>query len=298
MFRIFMVFLLPLAVCAETVTVATFNVENYFLTPLGTRRAKPEVSRAKVADSIAQISPDVLALQEMGRPAALEDLRKRLKIKGINYPHQAWVEQAGSPIHLAVLSKFPLKAKAHTDVTYLLNRQRLKVGRGFGEVQVRVNAKYTFSLLNAHLKSKRPVPHASEAEIRLAEARELRKIIAARLGADENILIVGDLNDTPDADPIKELIGRRAPKLVDLRPFERNGDKAPHPANPKFVPRRVSWTSFYWKEDSFSRFDYILASAGMVKELDRTGTYVHASADWGLASDHRPVVARFVAEDR
>ncbi len=298
MLRILIVCLWPVAVCAETFTVATFNVENYFLTPQGTRRAKPEVSRVKVVESIAQISPDVIALQEMGRPAALEDLRKRLGVKGLKYPHHAWVEQDGSPIHLAVLSKFPLKAKAHTDVTYLLNRQRLTVGRGFGGVQVRVNANYTFTLLNAHLKSKRPVPHASEAEIRLAEARELRKIVAARLGTDENILIVGDLNDTPDTDTIKELIGRRAPKLVDLRPFERNGDQAPHPANPKFVPRRVTWTSFYWKEDSFSRFDYILASGAMLKELDRAGTFVHASADWGVASDHRPVVARFVAEDR
>ena len=54
----------------------------------------------------------------------------------------------------------------------------------------------------------------------------------------------------------------------------------------------------YFVEDSFSRFDYILASEGMAKELDRAGTRIHTMADWGVASDHRPVVARFVAVDR
>jgi endonuclease/exonuclease/phosphatase family metal-dependent hydrolase len=94
------------------------------------------------------------------------------------------------------------------------------------------------------------------------------------------------------------LLGSKAPKLVDLRPFERNGDRAPHPQSAKFILRRVAWTSFYWKEDSYSRFDYLIASPGMNRELRRAGTYVQAMADWGLASDHRPVVASFFAEDK
>lgn len=47
---------------ADTFTVATFNVENYFLTKFGTRSVKPELSRSKVADAIVSIHPDVLAL--------------------------------------------------------------------------------------------------------------------------------------------------------------------------------------------------------------------------------------------
>ncbi|MFP6902782.1 MAG: endonuclease/exonuclease/phosphatase family protein, partial [Verrucomicrobiia bacterium] len=182
----------------------------------------------------------------------------------------------------------------------LLDRQRFQVSRGFGEVTIRVNANYKFTLLNAHLKSKRPVPRASQAAMRLNEARELRRIIEARLKADPNanLLVAGDLNDTHDQPPIRTLLGSKAPKLVDLRPFERNGDRAPHPQSAKFIPRRVAWTSFYWKEDSYSRFDYLIASPGMNRELRRAGTYVQAMADWGLASDHRPVVASFFAEDK
>ena len=68
--------------------------------------------------------------------------------------------------------------------------------------------------------------------------------------------------------------------------------------NLKVNSRRITWTSFFQKEDSYSRFDYLLAGPGMARELDRQGTYVYVTADWGVASDHRPVVARFVAEDR
>jgi endonuclease/exonuclease/phosphatase family metal-dependent hydrolase len=286
---------------SDKFTVASFNVENYFLYKFGTRQAKPAASRAKVREAILKIKPDVLALQEIGRRAALDELVAELKAKGLSYPHIEWVQGPDPAIHLVVLSRFPIESrKVHSKVEYLLDRQRFQVSRGFGEVTIRVNANYKFILLNAHLKSKRPVPRASQAAMRLNEARELRRIIEARLKADPNanLLVAGDLNDTLDQPPIRTLLGSKAPKLVDLRPFERNGDRAPHPQSAKFIPRRVAWTSFYWKEDSYSRFDYLIASSGMNRELRRAGTYVQAMADWGLASDHRPVVASFFAEDK
>ena len=42
-------------------------------------------------------------------------------------------------------------------------------------------------------------------------------------------MVVGDLNDTPNAEPIRGLIGRRVPRLVDLRPLEGKGDHLLHP---------------------------------------------------------------------
>jgi hypothetical protein len=44
--------------------------------------------------------------------------------------------------------------------------------------------------------------------------------------------------------------------------------------------------------------DYLLISAGMRREWRPEGTYVLALPHWGLASDHRPVVASFRAEDQ
>jgi predicted extracellular nuclease len=51
---------------ATNFTIATFNVENYFLSPFETRKKKTEVSREKVSDIIMTVRPDVLALQEIG----------------------------------------------------------------------------------------------------------------------------------------------------------------------------------------------------------------------------------------
>ena len=301
--RIFLILIVTANVlsAANTFTVARYNVENYFLSPFGTRKAKPAVSRAKVREAILKIQPDVLALQEIGRRAALNELLAGLKSEGLSYPHIEWVQGPDLAIHLVVLSRFPFAArKSHLDVEYILDRQRFRVSRGFGEVTIRVNDTYKFTLLNAHLKSKRPVPNASQAEMRLSEARELRRIIEERLKADTNanLMVVGDLNDTQDQPAIRTLLGSKAPKLVDLRPCERNGDRAPHQQSAKFIPRRVAWTSFYWKEDSYSRFDYLIASTGMNRELRREGTFVQAMADWGLASDHRLVVSEFFAEER
>lgn len=285
----------------ETFTVVTYNVENYFLEDFGSRKAKSETSRLKVVEFLRAIDADVIALQEMGRRAALAELRLRLKAKGLDYPHEAWVVGPDPAIHLAVLSRFPIiKDRSHQHVSYLLDRKRFQVSRGIGEVEVQVNSRYRFVLFNVHLKSKRPVGFADQAAMRLEEARALRRLVVKRLNAnpDENLLVVGDLNDTPNTDPIKDLIGRRAPRLVDLRPVEQNGDQAPNPANQNYEPRRVAWTHFYWAKDEYTRLDYQMASKGMVKELDRSGSRVQVMADWGTASDHRPVVARFFAEDR
>jgi endonuclease/exonuclease/phosphatase family metal-dependent hydrolase len=52
------------------------------------------------------------------------------------------------------------------------------------------------------------------------------------------------------------------------------------------------------KEDTYSRLDYILISKGMAKEWVKEESYVLAIPNWGVASDHRPIVAGFVANDQ
>ncbi len=285
---------------AETFRVAAYNVANYVDKDAGGRTAKTDEARAKVRESIKALKPDVIAFEEMGEVSALMELQRTLKAEGLDLPHWEHVTGWDTNIHVAVLSRFPITTRrSHTNDSFLLSGKRFRVSRGFAEVDVQVSPSYQFTLFAAHLKSKRVVPEADEAELRLEEAKVLRGKVDARLAANPraNIIVVGDFNDTKDARSTKAIIGNGRGKLVDTRPAEKNGDNTP-PANPNWDPPNITWTHFYGKEDSYSRIDYIMVNQNMAREWVKEETFVLASPNWGLASDHRPIVAAFSTEDK
>lgn len=286
---------------AATFTVASYNVENYLDAPAGTRTVKPPESRAKVRQIIRALGADVIALQEMGAASALQELRASLKADGLNYPHWEHVNGPDADIHVAVLSRFPITARnSHTNEAYLLAGRRFLVKRGFLDISIQVNPDYQFTLMNIHLKSKRPVPEADEADLREEEAKRLRELIDEKLRAypNQNLVVCGDFNDTRDSRALKAVIGGRGKlSLFDTRPAERNGDSAFRP-KVYYTPRNITWTYFYGKEDSYSRIDFILLSQGMTREWRPELTSIFAVPDWGIASDHRPIIAGFEAAER
>ena len=281
---------------AETFRVATYNVENYLDQPTESRpHIKSSDAKGKVCESICTLNPDVLALEEMGGTNALLELRNSLKACGLDYPHWDLVCGMDTNIHVAILSKLPILAShPHTNDVYLLDGRRFRVSRGFAEVEVQVNTNFTFTLIAAHLKSRRPVPEADEAEQRLEEANILRGIIDARLTNNPNakLIVLGDFNDVQDSDAVKAVIGHGRFKLTDTRPAERNGDNSAG-KDSRFQPRNVTWTEYYGKEDTYSRVDYILLSPAMARDWLANETYVLALPNWGIGSDHRPIVAAF-----
>jgi endonuclease/exonuclease/phosphatase family metal-dependent hydrolase len=285
---------------AESFRIATYNLENYLDQPIGTRPAKSADSRAKVRESLRAIQADVVALQEMGTTNALLELRASLKAEGLDYPFWEHVTGWDTNIHVAVLSRFPIIARRpHTNESFLLFGRRFRVNRGFLEVDLKVNDRYSFTLMTTHLKSRRPVPEADEAELREQESILLRAKIDARLSAspNANLVVLGDLNDTQDSRSTRAVIGRGKNALVDTRPAERNGDNLPNP-NPRYGPRNINWTHYYGKEDSYSRIDYLLLSAGMAREWNKEETYLLALPNWGIGSDHRPLVATIFATNK
>jgi len=294
----FLVWLFPSWSIAETFRVATSNVENYLAEPTQNRVAKPADAKAKVRDSILALKPDVIALQEIGALSALQELRDSLKSGGLDFPYWEHVAGADTNVHVAIVSKFPFTARRpRTNDNFLLGGRRFRVSRGFGEVDIQVSPNYSFTLITAHLKSKRPVPQADESELRLEEARLLREEIDARFEANPNVnlVVLGDFNDTKDSASTKMVIGRGRRKLVDTRPAEREADSAAD-ASPE--ARKITWTHYFNKEDTYSRIDYILLSPGMAREWVANGSYVLKIADWGVASDHRPLVATFETKDK
>ena len=286
---------------AASFRVAAYNVENYLDEPGGTRPLKSAAGKAKIRESIRAMKPDVIALEEMGSMNALQELRASLKAEGLDHPHWEHVTGFDTNIHVALLSKFPIVARRpHTNDNYLLGGKRLRVSRGFVEADIKVNNSYEFTVLACHLKSKRPIPDADEEEMRFEEAKILREKIDARLAANPNanLVVLGDLNDTYNTKSVKAVIGRGKTALIDTRPAERNGDNQPHPTNPRYSPRNVTWTHYYGVEDTYSRIDYILLSPGMAREWVTNETYVLTLPNWGIGSDHRPLVATFEAENK
>lgn len=281
---------------SATVRVAAYNVENYLDQPTESRQfTKADDAKAKVRESIRAINPDVLALEEMGSTNALLELRASLKAEGLDFPYWEHVQGFDTNIHVAVLSKLPFVTRhPHTNDNFLLDGRRFRVSRGFAEVEIQAAPNFNFTLLAAHLKSRRPVPEADENELRLQEAKILRGIVDEHLKTNPSakLVVLGDFNDVKSSASTKELIGRGKLKLTDTRPAERNGDNAP-PEKPWFDPNNITWTHYYGKEDSYSRIDYILLSPAMTKYWDKKETYVLAIPNWGVGSDHRPVTAAF-----
>lgn len=286
-------------VFADTIRVATYNLENYLDRPTESRtHVKSDEAKAKIRESIKAVNPDVVALEEVGDTDALLELRASLQTNNEYFPYWEHVQAFDTNIHIAVLSKLPIVARrSHTNDFFLLDGRRMQVKRGFAEVDIQAATNFTFTLIAAHLKSRLVTADADEAEERLGEARVLRGIIDARLARepDAKLVILGDFNDSRDSAVMREIIGRGKRKLFDTRPAERNGDTTPSQP-PYYEPRNVAWTYFYGKEDTYSRIDYILVSPALKGNWLANETHIPAITNWGVASDHRPLVAGFTTD--
>lgn len=299
--RTIIFYLCTVALCAraEVFRVAAYNLENYLDQPTESRtHVKSDAAKKKIRETIIAMNPDVLAVEEMGSTNALLELRDSLKADGCDFKYWEHVGGFDTNIHVAVLSKFPFTAThPHTDENFLLDGQRFRVSRGFSDVDITVGKNFSFTLLGAHLKSRRPVPSASEADLRLEEARRLRAIVDKKLSdtPESRLIVLGDFNDTHNSDAIKVVVGHGKNKLIDTRPAERNGDNAP-PENPRYQPRNITWTHYYGVEDSYSRIDYILISPALAKSWLPEESYLPKIPNWGVGSDHRPVMVAFDTE--
>ena len=286
---------------AGTFRVATYNLENYLDQPTESRpHIKTAEAKTKIRESIRMLNPDVLALEEMGGTNALLELRASLKADGQDFPFWEHIQSFDTNIHVAVLSKLPIVARRpHTSDFFLLDGKRFQVKRGFAEVDIQAATNFTFTLLAAHLKSHLATPDADEAEERLGEAKVLRGLIDARLASDPKakLIVLGDFNGTKDSASTKEITGRGKFKLTDTRPAERNGDTAPGQP-PYFEPRDVAWTYYFGKTDTYTRIDYILLSPAMRQNWLANETFIPAIPNWGVASDHRPIVAGFTTDGK
>lgn len=280
---------------SDPVTLVFYNLKNYLAME---RRIdgevvedapKPEAEVAAVVDALVELKPDILGVCEIGDATFLSDLQERLGEAGLDLPHTELVTAAsGFNRNLALLSRFPIVARnSRDDYAYSIDDTRLPFQRGVLDATILLNPRYRLRFVGLHLKSKREVPEADQALMRLNEARLAREHID-RIFEEEpgtNLIVTGDFNDLRIEPPVKELQGRfgSAGYLTSLMLADRFGFR---------------WTHHWGFADSYSRFDYVLYSKGIAAEIDRDSSFIHHWDEWDTASDHRPLVVRIVPEDR
>jgi len=277
---------------AETLTIATYNLSNYLPTDRVVRGVfqknypKPEPEKTALRTVIKALNADILAIQEIGPRALLDELIRDLKRDGIDYPYADMLESPADPErHTAVLSRRPFtKVNKHTDLAFKYLDATETVKRGLLEVHVATDAG-DLALFIVHLKSRlTDRPEDPESAIRrAAEATAIRnqilKIYPTPTARDARFLILGDFNDTTANRP--------------LRALEQRGKIQIATPLPGADSRGEVWTDFYAKQDTYSRIDHILVSPALKRAVQNNAVTIYDDSPNVLtASDHRPVLVR------
>lgn len=280
------------ALAHATLTVATYNVENYTLADRmvdGVFRPaypKPEKEKAALRRVIGGIAPDILALEEMGPPAFLDDFQRELKQAGQDFPHAVVLEAADADRHVAVLSKVPFKeVRRHARVPITYSGRPEVVKRGVLEV-VFATTEGDISIFVVHLKSRHTerMDDPESALQRALEAEAVRDLVLSRYPdpAKARFLVCGDWNDTRSSRPVQAMQKRGETVIGELLPAADS--------------RGEEWTHFYRRDATYSRIDYLMVSAALKPFVADGRAKIWDGPGTREASDHRAVFLQFKAD--
>jgi endonuclease/exonuclease/phosphatase family metal-dependent hydrolase len=274
------------AVRADSLTVATYNIENYVatnrMTGVGYRKdyPKPEAEKRALRAVIRALGADVLVLQEMGAQPYLDELRRDLKSEGVDYPFAALAIAADADRHVALLSRLPLKnVTTHADLQFTYFGAKEAVKRGLLEVTF-ATADGDVTLFGLHLKSRfteRP-DDPGGAIRRAGEATAIRDAVLRRFPtpAAARFLILGDCNDHRVSKALEHLQQRGKTGICVLLPaVDAHGE---------------TWTHSYRREESYTHVDHILVSPGLRGAVQDGTARIFDGQGVADASDHRPVI--------
>jgi uncharacterized protein len=289
---------------ATKLTVATFNVEN--LDPKKETVSKVEDNSARnIDDDLAdgkftllgnQIvtnlqAPDIIALQEIQDNDGAE-LSSVVDATLTANALIAAITEVGGPRYLYR----DISPKRDQDggqpggnirVGFLFNPDRVKLQRlerfsdntAFNDSRKPLVGEFTFNnntlvLINNHFASKSGGPSSERQRVR--QAVLVNQFVTDRLAADPraNIIVLGDLNDTPDSATLSTLTGNVLENL-----------DTKIPATDRY--------SYIFRGDR-ELIDQILVTANLADNGQPEVDAIHINAGMSnSASDHDPVVARF-----
>jgi endonuclease/exonuclease/phosphatase family metal-dependent hydrolase len=253
----------------------------------------------RVAARIIEYDLDVLAVQEVENISTLRQFNDR-HLGGL-YPHVALIEGNDARfIDVGLMSKLPLGALASFQAAVHPEAPEERVfSRDLVEVEVLdpKRRRRLFTLYVTHLKSKfvpypiDPVEGAAANDARRRrQAESVATIVGSRQRPDGRYVIVGDMNDLPDAAPLAPLQTIEGRALVDgLAVVE---ETRPPPADPSGPgPATPRWTHRFKptrQEPRYELLDQIWLSESMGRRLEAAKVGRRRILT-GEGSDHDPV---------
>lgn len=309
-------------------TIGTWNLENLFRPVDDASLELVTAYQAKLkalAETISDLAPDVLAVQEVGDPEALADLTGRL---GGGW-HSALADPDGRGIGVGVLSRLP-PSSVEQVVDFPDGLRPIQVddtadamsamGRPALRVRVELDSGTTVDVISCHLKSKllsfpggrfNPKDEGERVRFavyalnrRAAEAAAVRAYATTLLAGDGQhraVVVAGDLNDEPEAATTQLLHGPPGSEFgtggfdhPDSGDGQRLWNLAP------LIPENQRFSRVYRGRGEL--IDHLLVSHVLVKAVQTvtTGeidvpsiTDEPGERENAAASDHRPVVAVF-----
>lgn len=267
---------LPAVDTTPAITLCFYDLESF-------SSASPAEKKDWAASTIKRNRAQIVVLAGIKDKTALIELQKSLE----GFVFSNIIEAADNERHLGVISKIkPEKYESLTDIKYKIEETELPVQRGFMHCVFNIEG-YKFHLLAADLKDRTKDPKFNQTDMRRYEARQLRRLATEIIkeNPENNLIILGNLNDTCGMAPIKEIYNRRfdiVKKLFDIRPIDS---------------LKTSWTYWNTGTDDYERIDYAITTSSMLPELLREKTYISEDEQWPKASRHRPIVVTFTCKD-
>lgn len=260
----------PLPSPGDALRIATFNVENYFLT-LGQRgaanRDELQRQRDKLRAAVRGLDADILALVEVeNRPQALADLLRQLNAEWPEeqqYHILAHPHSGSDAIKVALLYR-PARVKslgAAADRDRVHNRAPL-----LGWFQPKAGGE-PFGVVAVHFKAKVGCPRSGDIDrgegcwnrLRTEQAEKLAAWIDEQRREEWAVMVAGDLNAYLDERPLQRFAQAGKRDLVALRQQPRQG------------------YSYVFRAQA-GRLDYLLASESLHGRVVDAGIW-HINAD-------------------
>lgn len=294
------------------ITLATFNVKDLF-DPLHTSKLR------EIAAQLLAAQPSAVALQEIGNEDALRGVLAFTAEAGLPFSHATVGTPDKRGIRNAILARVPVAhARIHERDALPFPvfvegdpepfAERIPLRRAIVEVQLAAHEGLgPITLFSAHFKSKRPAAlkakdgrelqatapldkvnaQVRSLVLRVAEGLFVRSLVDTALAATALVAVMGDLNDTIDAQPVRAVCGDGPDALVSA---------TQHLSSAESVSCRHG--------SKASQIDHILISPALALALVQARVFNHALRDHGpmvpsapptIDSDHALVSASFAS---